>query len=735
MIESLYLRNFRRFESLNLSFTEGVNGVFGPNYRGKSTVMLAIAVALAGPGWARGRNLVRRGEKSFEVQLVLTLAGKRYRVMRSKSSASLTELNGTDERLLANQQSNVNIELGKLLGMTPARWLELRYVQQKEAASMFKAGATKLNTLVEELTGVRTISLVIEKLAQRKKENEIRLDTLSDGIWLPEEYEAESQRYGDVAKQISDLEAQLVTLVEQDKAAQDRVKGYDAEYRDLQGRVESARAQVRTRAAREHAVATAKGEVAGLVPPAKSSDDLRGELAMQEETFDAWTTWLREYRAADASCFKVLGQLEQADRRLAEAGTPVVTDDLERECEQLRTQLDELTITTLPALQSDRRTAMDTRGKLLNEIKSGVCQSCDRAFDDHADKLPTLQQDLAKVSSLVSQLDHQLRDQMAGKDALADKLKALQGQITQARQVQAQRGSLLQRVDELRQELAQAQAVRKQLLDDAGGETEATVTAELAEMKQAIEQARADYMKTVKHETAIQSAKDRLLAAESALDQLGEVPSDDQLATQEEWLRSLQDMLMEARTELAEVQKARAPNEALLKSLRESNSRLDVQLKEQGGRMQQVEELAKQTVDVNELRNHLRNNRSRYLQAAWDAMMGRASMFADTVTGGHISAISRTQDGDFEFIEQGETAAVVDASGAQEAILGMAVQTALAEVLPTTLDLLLADEPAADMDADHSGAALLTLSTLAKQAVVISHHRMDESLCKQVIEL
>src|SRR5690554_6331639 len=132
MIKQLYLRNFRRFESLNLDFTNGVNGVFGPNYRGKSTVLLAIAVALAGPAWARGRNLVRRGEKSFEIQLLLELNGTEYRVMRSKSGASLHR----GDELIANQQTNVNIELGKLLGMSPARWLELRYIQQKEASAM-----------------------------------------------------------------------------------------------------------------------------------------------------------------------------------------------------------------------------------------------------------------------------------------------------------------------------------------------------------------------------------------------------------------------------------------------------------------------------------------------------------------------------------------------------------------------------------------------------------------------
>ena len=39
------------------------------------------------------------------------------------------------------------------------------------------------------------------------------------------------------------------------------------------------------------------------------------------------------------------------------------------------------------------------------------------------------------------------------------------------------------------------------------------------------------------------------------------------------------------------------------------------------------------------------------------------------------------------------------------------------------------------MDADHSSAALLGLSSVSSQALVISHHRMDESICSEVMEL
>src|SRR5690606_6188078 len=115
-----------RHESLNLSFAEGLNGLFGKNYAGKSAILLAIAVAIGGPGWARGFRLARRGTDNFEIQLVLEACGERYRIVRTKSGAKLFRI-GAEDKLIASAQGQVNIELGRILGMPVDRWLELRF--------------------------------------------------------------------------------------------------------------------------------------------------------------------------------------------------------------------------------------------------------------------------------------------------------------------------------------------------------------------------------------------------------------------------------------------------------------------------------------------------------------------------------------------------------------------------------------------------------------------------------
>ena len=197
MLISLHLKNFRRHESLNLSFAEGLNGLFGKNYAGKSAVLLAIGVALGGPGWARGYRLVRRGTDNFEVQLVFVADGVTYRVVRTKSGAKLFRV-GQDDKLIASAQGQVNIELGKILGMPVDRWLELRFVRQKQAAQLFEAGSAKLNLLVEELTGVDTVSRVIEWLGRKGKTTADQLEALRPLMLSDDQLSSQQQLVADM---------------------------------------------------------------------------------------------------------------------------------------------------------------------------------------------------------------------------------------------------------------------------------------------------------------------------------------------------------------------------------------------------------------------------------------------------------------------------------------------------------------------------------------------------------
>ncbi|RLA60166.1 MAG: hypothetical protein DRQ89_13175, partial [Epsilonproteobacteria bacterium] len=133
------------------------------------------------------------------------------------------------------------------------------------------------------------------------------------------------------------------------------------------------------------------------------------------------------------------------------------------------------------------------------------------------------------------------------------------------------------------------------------------------------------------------------------------------------------------------------------------------------------------------LQKYLRDNRDRYTGEIWDYFLGSASTFVEACTNGAITKISRSEDGKFFFEEEGHAMSMSDASGAQEAIMGISVQLALAQATQCPLDILLVDEPTADMDAEHSIAVAGMLATKGSQVITISHREMDASVCNNVI--
>ena len=96
----------------------------------------------------------------------------------------------------------------------------------------------------------------------------------------------------------------------------------------------------------------------------------------------------------------------------------------------------------------------------------------------------------------------------------------------------------------------------------------------------------------------------------------------------------------------------------------------------------------------------------------------------------------READGPFSYPEGGHTFSVKGcASGAQKSIMGLGVQFALAEMLPTSMQTVLLDEPSADMDAEHSAALAALLRSTGKQVILVSHREMDAAVADHVIAL
>ncbi|NGX62058.1 MAG: DNA replication and repair protein RecF [Chlamydiae bacterium] len=76
-ILSLYLRNFRNYEKVHLSFSSSVNYLVGANAQGKTNLLEAIHLAITGRSFRTHRltDMIRFGEKEFFVEILFEKNG------------------------------------------------------------------------------------------------------------------------------------------------------------------------------------------------------------------------------------------------------------------------------------------------------------------------------------------------------------------------------------------------------------------------------------------------------------------------------------------------------------------------------------------------------------------------------------------------------------------------------------------------------------------------------------
>ena len=88
MLLSLTLTNFQKHRTFNHAFQAGLTLVTGENWRGKTSIIRGLLYALFGStaSQVRAANLVSRGEKTMEVQLVFRSGDLEYEVTRGPVS-------------------------------------------------------------------------------------------------------------------------------------------------------------------------------------------------------------------------------------------------------------------------------------------------------------------------------------------------------------------------------------------------------------------------------------------------------------------------------------------------------------------------------------------------------------------------------------------------------------------------------------------------------------------------
>ncbi len=256
IINSVRLRNFKSHSDTTIGFGPGINVILGENGAGKTSVLEAISFALFKEYGGNLEDLVRRGGKDMGVELVFTSHGRKYRIVRTRRKSS-TDSNlflldggeGAKETLLQSGDSDVDAEVGRILGIDRYLFINAVYVRQGEIARLLIARPGERKQLIGRLLGIDVLEkvwdrmrVVIDGYRERKARLETRVmegDRLRQQI---EELDGQMKevrgRMGTTRKKISGITASL-KKAELEEA---RLNEAEREYGELSGARESASA-------------------------------------------------------------------------------------------------------------------------------------------------------------------------------------------------------------------------------------------------------------------------------------------------------------------------------------------------------------------------------------------------------------------------------------------------------------------------------------------------------------
>lgn len=176
---------------------------------------------------------------------------------------------------------------------------------------------------------------------------------------------------------------------------------------------------------------------------------------------------------------------------------------------------------------------------------------------------------------------------------------------------------------------------------------------------------------------------------------------------------------------------------SLRSALEDSRGRVAgyLELEEKASKARATSNLEFEKAELSEsLQKFLRDKRTDYLTQVWEAITAYASDFLNTASEGWLSAV-KAERGKFFFQEDGAWVSTAEASGAQEAFVGVALRVGINKALYSRGFYLVFDEPTDGMTEDRARSLIASLSGTAGQVFVITHRETDQALANNIVEV
>ncbi len=234
-LRGIQLENYRRFESSQTEFPDGIVGILGNNGAGKSTLVEALAWALYGNEASRTgkdeiKRITARPSDVCRVILDFQIQGDNFRVVRQLKGKSNTADASVivNNKICARGTSAVTDFVAKSLEMDYRAFITSFYAPQKELNILSDFQPYRRKELLARMLGIENIDFALKNLRTDKREIEIKTELmelhLKDKDKLALEKRERELRVENLESEIIKKRANFAELKEEFERFEDKVK-------------------------------------------------------------------------------------------------------------------------------------------------------------------------------------------------------------------------------------------------------------------------------------------------------------------------------------------------------------------------------------------------------------------------------------------------------------------------------------------------------------------------------
>lgn len=237
MINRVEMSNWRAYDHQEFQFEPGITFIMGPNGKGKTSILEAIAYALTGePSTVADRGkLLRNPDKLAVVRLHFSVDGQEYVVERSQSfkraeDAILTR--GGSKKAIASSHRRATSEIEQLMRVSSDFLQRIIYMAEGDVFRFLsEPPGEALDLQIRQVLGLTQMDQFLSALEMAEREIKNKRVALQD---LSEQTERLKVRDGDaLRRQVGALNARREQLLAQLRSIQNEIAQFKRENEDV----------------------------------------------------------------------------------------------------------------------------------------------------------------------------------------------------------------------------------------------------------------------------------------------------------------------------------------------------------------------------------------------------------------------------------------------------------------------------------------------------------------------